>query len=60
VASSSSKSAASTIGVPSASAFFVFDAPGASPTTTAYVFFETDPGDLPPRTTIASSASSRL
>ena len=36
------------------------DAPGASPTTTAYVFFETEPGDLPPRATIASSASSRL
>ncbi len=37
-----------------------FDAPGASPTTTQYVFFETDPGEVPPRATIASSAPSRV
>ena len=36
-----------------------FDAPGASPTTTQYVFFDTEPGEVPPRATIASSASSR-
>ena len=31
------------------SALVTFDAPGLSPTTTAVVFFDTLPGDLPPR-----------
>ena len=30
------------------------------PTTTAVVFFETEPGDLPPRPVMAASASSRV
>ena len=51
--------ASSRIGTPSSSAFVSFAAPGASPTTTAVVFFDTLPGDLPPRALIASSASSR-
>ena len=38
----------------------VLAAPGASPTTTAKVFFDTVPGDLPPRAWMASSASSRV
>ena len=37
-----------------------FDAPGDSPNTTAKVFFDTLPGDFPPRAMIASSASSRV
>ena len=35
-------------------------APGASPMTTAVVFFDTLPGAFPPREVIASSAASRL
>ncbi len=35
-------------------------APGDSPTTRAKVFFDTVPGDLPPRARMASSASSRV
>ena len=42
--------------MPNASALVTFAAPGASPTTTQYVFFETDPGEVPPRATIAASA----
>ncbi|MEZ5178567.1 MAG: hypothetical protein R2746_09880 [Acidimicrobiales bacterium] len=38
----------------------LFDAPGDAPTTTAVVFADTDPGDLPPRLVMAASASSRV
>jgi hypothetical protein len=37
-----------------------FDAPGSAPTTTAVVFFDTPPGDFPPRPLMAASASSRV
>ena len=42
------------------SAFFNLLAPGDSPTTSTNVFFDTLPGDLPPRAMIASSAPSRV
>src|SRR5208283_2722795 len=60
VSKSVSKDAASRTGVPSSSAFLSLLAPGASPTTSAKVFFDTLPGDVPPRATIASSAPSRV
>ena len=47
-------------GTPSSVALVSLEAPGSAPTTTAVVFFETLPGDLPPRALMASSASSRL
>ena len=37
------------MGTPKLSAFVSLDAPGASPTTTQYVFLETEPGEVPPR-----------
>ena len=46
--------------MPSSSAFLSFAAPGASPTTSTKVFFDTLPGDVPPRAMIASSAPSRV
>ena len=36
-------------GIPSSSALRSFAAPGSEPTTTAQVFDDTLPGDLPPR-----------
>ncbi len=47
------------MGTPSSSALVSFDAPGPSPTTSAVVFLETLPGDLPPRALIAASICSR-
>ena len=52
--------ASSSTGTPSSSALVTFDAPGPSPTTTAVVFPDTLPGDLPPRALMAASASSRV
>ena len=46
--------------MPSSVAFASFEAPGSSPTTSAYVRLDTLPGDLPPRALMASAASSRL
>ena len=48
VSSKASKAASSRIGTPSSSALVSLAAPGPSPTTTAVVFFDTLPGDLPP------------
>ncbi len=50
----------SMIGTPSSSAFVSLEAPGPSPTTSAVVFLETLPGDLPPRALIAASTCSRV
>ena len=58
VSSNASKEAAATVGTPTSSAFLSLLAPGASPTTRANVFFDTLPGDVPPRAVIASSAPS--
>ena len=44
--------------MPRSSALFNLLAPGDSPTTSTNVFFDTLPGDLPPRAMIASSAPS--
>src|SRR5690606_31965171 len=60
VSSRCSKPSAGTTGTPSSAALATFDAPGESPTTSAKVFFETLPGDLPPRALMASWAPSRL
>ena len=46
--------------MPRSSAFFSLLAPGDSPTTSTNVFFDTLPGDFPPRARIASSAPSRV
>ena len=46
------------MGIPNVSALVTLDAPGLSPTTRAVVFFDTDPGDFPPRLVTASSAVS--
>ncbi len=54
-----SKAFSSRMGTPSSSALVSLAWPGSAPTTTAVVFFDTLPGDLPPRTLIASSAASR-
>ena len=48
------------MGTPSSVALVTLALPGASPTTTAVVFFDTLPGALPPRDVMASSAPSRL
>ena len=47
-------------GTPTCSALVTLLAPGLSPTTRAYVLALTLPGLLPPRATIAASASSRV
>jgi hypothetical protein len=60
VAKRSTNALAGIMGMASSLARESFDAPGASPTTTQYVFFDTDPGEVPPRATIASSAPSRV
>ena len=48
----------SRIGTLRSVAFVSFATPGSAPTTTAKVLFDTDPGDLPPRSRIAASALS--
>ena len=47
------------MGMASSSALDTLEAPGASPTTTQYVFLETEPGEVPPLAIIAASAPSR-
>src|SRR5690606_39248717 len=59
VSSRCSNPASSRIGTPSSSALVSLAAPGDSPTTTAVVFLDTEPGLLPPRDVMAVSASSR-
>src|SRR5439155_1549375 len=59
VSSSRSKASSSMTGTPSSSAFDSFAEPGSSPTTTYDVFFDTLPGDAPPRALMASTAASR-